>query len=507
VTDVATSVLIQLLWKAADMLRSPEVTRGSIDPSRSRRCLFGLLFLKWLSDRFEEEAEDLIARGIEEEIARTDPDEHAFMVPEQARWSAIQGARHPGDALNKACAVLADANPALTFLGEIDFNDGRAFGDGRLGTNLLQDLLKLVSAWSLQSSSHEPPDQRDVDFDLLLESFARDEGKQGAASRTPRQVAELIVRLLDPQPGMRICDPTCGTGGMLVRCAAHVARRQGQRLGVDPVDLTVHGQEIDHQAWTLCKMNLTLAGLSDARIEHGDTLREPKLTRRRGLMVYDRILANPTFGVSSWRSEHEADDPFARFRHGTPPRQRADYAFVQHVLATLEPTGIAGVVVSHGALFRGGAEGVIRRSIIEDDVIEAIIGLPANLFYGTAIPTAILLLNRNKPEVRRSRILFVDASADFQAAITNELRPADVERIVSAVRSFVDEQGFCRVVPLAEIAQNDHILTVRRYVDTREQEAPMDLGGALETLRELEATRDAAAARMDELLRELGHDT
>lgn len=255
---------------------------------------------------------------------------------------------------------------------------------------------------------------------------------------------------------------------------------------------------------------MVLSGLSSARIEHGDTLRTPRLLRpgTGGLLVYDRVLTSPPFNHADWGSEHAEHDPYGRFRYGLPPEQRGDYAFVQHVLAILEPAGVAGIVVSHGVLFRGGAEGAIRRRMIEDDVVEAIIGLPANLLHGTAIPTAILLLNRAKPEARRRRILFVDASAGFEVrGHRNELRPLDVERIVAAVRRYSDEERFCRVASLDEVAANEHVLTIPRYVDTRERQVSLDIDGELAALRRIEAARDAAAARMDELLRDLGHGT
>jgi type I restriction enzyme M protein len=502
VPALTSSALSQHLWATAQILR------GTMESSKYKGYLLCIFVIKRLSDRFEEEAEALVAGGVEETVAWTDPDEHQFMVPERARWSAITAhGANLGEALNVACATLADANAALAPLLGIDFNDQHSFGNSWQRDRILRDLLNSFSALSLRNSDLEAPNELGFVYEALVEHFARDEGKRSSTVFTPRPIIDLIVRLLDPQCGMRICDPACGTGGMLARCAAYVAERQGRRLGADSIDLTLHGQEINAEQWALCKMNMFMLGLPDVRVERGDTLRDPKLVESGELIVYDRVLTNPPFSLSNWGGEWAAHDPLQRFRYGLPPRHMGDYAFVQHVLATLNPAGVAGVVVSHGALFRGVVEKAIRARMVDDDVIEAIIGLPANLFYGASIPVAILLLNRNKPRMRKNKILFVDASSGFETrAHQNILRPVDVARIVAAVQRYADEERFCHVATLAEVAANDHNLSISRYVDTFEADAPSDIGAALATLREFEAVRDAAAARMDELLRDLGYD-
>lgn len=499
--------LVAHLWAAA------EVLRGSMDAVSCQGYLMGLLILKRISDRFEEETDDLIKTGIPEQLAWADPDEHQFMVPLPARWRTIAdvGAQL-GDALNKACAALEQVNPALSgVLGRIDFNDAHKLGDVQQRDRILHRLISHFSVLSLRNANLADltdPAEAGRMFGLLADRFARAVGKFSSHAYAPRQISQLIVEMLDLRPGMRICDPACGTGAMLIECAAQMARKYGHRFGVDLIDISLYGQEPNLEARAICRMSLVLAGLPNERIEAGDTLREPRLTERGELMLFDRVLTNPPFGLGDWGADRAARDPFRRFRYGLPPAGNGDYAFVQHVVATLTPRGMGALILPHGVLFRGSAEAAIRKALIDDDLLEAVIGLPANLFFSTTIPVAILIVNRAKPRARKDRVLFVDASAAFEADDHRKrMRPHDLSRIVDAFRDYRDVERFARVVTLAEISANDHNLTISRYVDTLEATLPMDIDGEIEALREIESTRDAAAVRMDELLRGLGHGT
>ena len=495
---LSVAQLEQYLWSAADILR------GSIDSSDYKTYIFGLLFLKRLSDRFEEEAEKLIAKGESKEVAWTDPDEHQFFVPDRARWGAIQRtANNIGETLNKACAALEEQNPALEgVLAGIDYNDERRLGDARNRDTVLARLVQHFSQVSLRNDRMAEPDLLGRAYEYLIEQFADDAGKKGGEFYTPRMVVRLIVELLAPSERMRICDPTAGSGGMLIECAHFI-----ERGGGNPRNLTLHGQEKNLGTWAICKMNMLLHGLPDARIEKGDTIRDPKLVEEAELLLYDRVIANPPFSLDEWGREVAESDGYGRFRFGVPPRTKGDLAFVQHMVAVLNASGRLGVVMPHGVLFRGSAEGKIRQGLLREDLFEAVIGLAPNLFYGTGIPASILVLNRDKPAERKGRVLFIDASAEFEEGSNqNRLRDQDIEHISKAFHAYADVEKYARVVPLAEIEQNDWNLNISRYVDTSDEEERIDVGEAVRKLRELERERAAAEARMNRYLAELGYD-
>ena len=494
---LSVAQLEQKLWAAADILR------GSIDSSDYKSYIFGLLFLKRLSDRFEEEAEKLIADGMSEVVAWTDPDEHQFFVPDRARWGAIRAAAaNIGETLNKACAALEEQNGALEgVLAGIDYNDERKLGDARNRDTVLARLVQHFSEVSLRNDRMAEPDLLGRAYEYLIEQFADDAGKKGGEFYTPRMVVKLIVELLAPAAGMRVCDPTAGSGGMLIECAHHLERQGG-----NPRDLTLHGQEKNLGTWAICKMNMLLHGLPDARIEKGDTIRDPKLVDEGELLRYDRVIANPPFSLDEWGREVAESDGHGRFRFGLPPKTKGDLAFVQHMVAVLNAAGLLGVVMPHGVLFRGGAEGKIRQGMLREDLFEAVIGLAPNLFYGTGIPASVLVLNRAKPAARRGKVLFIDASGEFEEGTNqNRLRDRDLERIARTFHAWADVEKYARVVPVAEIERNDWNLNITRYVDTAEEEERIDVADAVRKLRELERERAAAEATMNRYLAELGY--
>ena len=493
---LSVAQLEQYLWSAADILR------GSIDSSDYKTYIFGLLFLKRLSDRFEEEAEKLGAAGVSETVAWTDPDEHQFFVPDRARWRAIQKrASNIGEALNKACAALEEQNPALEgVLAGIDYNDERKLGDAKNRDTVLARLVQHFSQVSLRNDRMAEPDLLGRAYEYLIEQFADDAGKKGGEFYTPRMVVKLIVELLAPTERMRICDPTAGSGGMLIECAHHIERQGG-----NPRNLTLHGQEKNLGTWAICKMNMLLHGLPDARIEKGDTIRDPKLVDEGELLLYDRVIANPPFSLDEWGRDVADSDGYGRFPFGLPPKTKGDLAFVQHMVAVLNARGRLGVVMPHGVLFRGSAEGTIRQGLLQQDLFEVVIGLPPNLFYGTGIPASILVLNRNKPHARKGKVLFIDASAEFGEGINqNRLREQDIEHISSTFRAYANVDNYATVVPLADIKQNDWNLNIRRYVDTSAEEERIDVAAAMRKLRQLEQERAEAETVMNRYLADLG---
>ena len=288
---------------------------------------------------------------------------------------------------------------------------------------------------------------------------------------------------------------------MLIQSVDYIKSKGG-----NPNNLSLYGQEKNLNTWAICKMNLLLHGLSDHRIEKGDTIRDPKLTENGELMLFDRVIANPPYSLKNWGREEASADEFGRFRFGLPPANAGDYAFVQHMLATLNHTGKAGVVLPHGILFRGGAEGKIRQGLVKEDLIEAIIGLPANLFYGTGIPATIILYNKDKEEARQNKIFFIDASREFQEGKNqNVLRDEDVEKIVSTFENYEEIEKYSRIVTLDEIKENDYNLNISRYIDTTEEEEQIDVIQAIKELKQLEQERNEIEATMYGFLKELGY--
>lgn len=478
------------LWESANILR------GSIDSADYKNYIFGLLFLKRLNDVFEEERDAL------QHIPGADPDEpveYQFFVPERARWSHLRTiAVNVGEAINKAFEALEEQNRRLEgVLVSIDFNN-----KDRLPDQVLLRLLAHFSQIRIGNRDLPEPDMLGRAYEYLIAQFADDAGKKGGEFYTPRGVVQLLVALLQPEEGMRICDPTVGSGGMLIESVHSIEAHGGNAKNV-----SLYGQEKNLNTWSICKMNMLLHGLVDARIEKGDTIRDPKLVDHGELMLFDRVIANPPFSLKNWGREAAEHDPYGRFKYGLPPKSYGDLAFVQHMVATLNVSGRLGVVMPHGILFRGNSEQHIRQGLLEDDLIDSVIGLPPNLFYGTGIPAAILIIRKSKPESHRYRVLFIEASRDFQAGKNqNRLRPEDIAKIVDAYTTYQDVEKYARVVSIEEIRQNDYNLNISRYVDTVEEQEAVDIGAVIRELRELEAQRAELEAKMYGYLKELGYE-
>jgi type I restriction enzyme M protein len=399
--------------------------------------------------------------------------------------------------------ALEEANSQLDgVLAGVDFNDERKLGEAKNRDVTLGRLVQHFSKLDLRNAKLSEPDMLGRAYEYLIEKFADDAGKKGGEFYTPRGVVKLLVEILQPAEGMRICDPTCGSGGMLIECAQYLRRH-----GKNAKNVSLFGQEKNLGTWAICKMNMLLHDIRDNRIEKGDTIRDPKLVSEDGVLVFDRVIANPPFSLDEWGRDFAEKDPFGRFRFGVPPKGKGDLAFVQHMLATTNREGMVGVVMPHGVLFRGGAEGEIRKAILEEDLLEAVIGLPTNLFYGTGIPAAILVFARAKAAARRNKVLFIEGSREFkEGSAQNYLREEDVTKIASAFHAFVDVEKYAKVVPLEEIAKNDFNLNISRYVETAEAVEKVDVASAIAKLRELEAQRANAEATMNRYLKELGYE-
>lgn len=488
--SITKSEIENIVWRACDTFR------GAIDPSEYKNYILTMLFLKYLSDLAKDKREEYLTRynGDVERVERAMSRERFVMSP-QCDFDFLylkRDATNIGELINVALEKIEDENKAKleNVFRNIDFNSEPALGQTRERNRRLRNLLEDFAVLDLQPSHLEGRDVIGDVYEYLIGRFAAGAGKKAGEFYTPPEVSTLLAQLLNPRPGDRICDPACGSGSLLIKVAKQIGSE----------DFFLAGQESNGSTWALCKMNMFLHGMDTARIEWCDTLNNPRLVEDDGLMKFNVVVANPPFSLDKWGAENAEKDRFNRFHRGIPPKSRGDYAFISHMVEI--SLGSVGVVVPNGVLFRGGSEGKIRQKLVEDNLLEAVVGLPQNLFYGTGIPAALLIFNRNR---RTTDVLFIDGSRQFeQGTNQNRLRDEDIEKIVRAYRSFESVDKYAYRAKRQEVADYDFNLNIPRYVTTLDQESEIDLRTIQLEIGKLEAELSETKQQLTQILSELG---
>ena len=494
----------QIIWAACDTFR------GAVDPSEYKNYILTMLFVKYLSDLRKDILADYTQRynGDMVRVERAMKRER-FVIPDEGTFDYLyerRDAANVGEIINIALEKIEDANKSKLegVFRNIDFNSEGALGQTKDRNRRLKNLLEDFAdpRLDLRPSVIGNRDVIGDVYEYQIGQFAAGAGKKAGEFYTPPEVSILLAKLVQPKPGDRICDPACGSGSLLIRVAKETGS-QNYFLG---------GQESNGSTWALCRMNMFLHDMDGAQIEWCDTISNPRLLDHDELMRFNVVVANPPFSLKKWGAEFAANDPYNRFHRGLPPASKGDYAFISHMVEiALEGEGRVGVIVPHGVLFRGAAEGIIRKQFIDENILEAVIGLPEKLFFGTPIPAAILVFNKaRKPwaetQTDRDRhILFIDASRDFESGTNqNVLREDDINRIFQAYLDFQQKDKYAALATLADIQAADYNLNIPRYVDTFEEEEEVDIPAVQKEIEEIEAELVQVQAEMKKYLEELG---
>ncbi|ALN90176.1 type I restriction-modification system subunit M [Lysobacter gummosus] len=522
-TDIAQDTINATVWAACDTFRSV------VDPGVYKDYVLTMLFLKYVSDVWQDHYDEYKAQyGDHAELIEEMLKNERFVLPAKANFYALHDKRHSpgnGERIDKALHAIEDANigKLRDVFQDISFNSNK-LGDEQQKNDILRHLLEDFAKpeLNLRPSRIGQLDIIGNAYEFLIKNFASTSGKKAGEFYTPPEVSTLMARLMEPKEGDEICDPTCGSGSLLMKCGRLIRERTGSRK------YALYGQEAIGSTWALAKMNMFLHGEDNHRIEWGDTIRNPKLldsdARESPFVVngkskqapkqalkpvslkhFDIVVANPPFSLEKWGHDGADGDPYGRFRRGVPPRTKGDYAFILHMIETMKPrSGRMAVVVPHGVLFRGAAEGRIRKLLIEENLLDVVIGLPEKLFYGTGIPAAVLVFRKKKAD---DKVLFIDASGDYQDGKNqNYLREGDLQRILDTVKARKSVDKYAYLASPAEMAENDYNLNIPRYVDTFEEEEGVDLMAVRKQREQLKTELARLEQQMTGYLRELGYD-
>lgn len=484
-----------ILWKACDTFR------GTVDPSQYKDYILVMLFVKYISDVHQDHFDEFMLKykGDKTRVLRQ-LDKDKFKLPEGCSFERLYAQRNEsnlGEIINEALEAIEDANKEKLegVFRNIDFNSEANLGRTKERNERLKNLLNDFNdkRLDLRPSRTSGRDVIGDAYEYLIGKFASGAGKKAGEFYTPPEVSELLAALVDPQPGERISDPACGSGSLLIKCAKHVGTE----------NYALYGQENNGSTWALAKMNMFLHDVTSARIEWGDTLNNPLLVENDKLMKFEVVVANPPFSLDKWGADGAEKDKYKRFHRGVPPKSKGDYAFISHMIETThKANGRMAVVVPHGVLFRSGAEGKIRQKLIEENLLDAVVGLPANLFFGTGIPAAILVFKRQRTN---QSVLFIDASREFEPGTTqNYLRQNDIEKIVSIYRTRKSIGKYAYLANFDEIKENDFNLNIPRYVDTFEPESIVDMATVDKEIKRLKTELKNVEKKMEGYLQELG---
>lgn len=499
--EIKQDEINKAIWSACDTFR------GTVSADIYKDYVLTMLFLKYLSDVWQDHYDEYTKEyGDEPELIEEMMKNERFVLPEKANFYALYKGRHKagnGERIDKALHAIEEANIAKLrdVFQDISFNSNK-LGEEAQKNELLKDLLEdfAKDTLNLRPSHIGKLDVIGNAYEYLIKQFAADAGRKAGEFYTPPEVSELLAELVTPKEGDEICDPTCGSGSLLMKCGKYIQDHYNKSK-----KYALFGQEAIGSTWALAKMNMFLHGEDNHRIEWGDTIRNPKLLDGDDkLKHFDVVVANPPFSLAKWGHSTADSEKFGRFRRGIPPKTKGDYAFILHMIETMKPkTGRMAVVAPHGVLFRGAAEGKIRQKLIEENLLEAVIGLPEKLFYGTGIPAAILVLKKSKTD---NNVLFIDASREFVSGKNqNQLSLDNIRKISTAFKNRETVDKYAYLASPEELAEKDYNLNIPRYVDTFEEEEEIDLVVVRAERETLKMQLAELEIEMDGYLKELGY--